>query len=114
MFEIHHQSAGGIEVKPLVDDETWSIGANFNVGAQGASLYPWFYSANGRYTYVRDVFSKGLNNTRDLVVYVPASFDENPLKIYRYVPIFIFNDFSSLNLMIHASISKSQQRVDHA
>jgi hypothetical protein len=67
----------------LVDDQTWSIGANFNVDSQGASIYPWFYSTTGRYTYVRNVMSKELNNTRDLVVYVPASFDENSLKTFR-------------------------------
>lgn len=34
-----------------------------------------------RYGYIRDVWSPQLNNSRDLVVYVPPSYAENPHKV---------------------------------
>jgi len=34
-----------------------------------------------RYGYIRNVWSPQLNNSRDLVVYVPPSYAENPHKV---------------------------------
>jgi hypothetical protein len=42
-----------LQVKPLVADSTWSIGANFQIllppQASQATLFPWFYSKAGQY-----------------------------------------------------------------
>jgi enterochelin esterase-like enzyme len=76
-------SALNIQVKALVDDNVWMIGANHFVDSEESYIFPWFYTQNGRYTYVRDVFSPQLNNTRDVVVYLPPSYDENPFKTYN-------------------------------
>ena len=37
-------------------------------------------AASGSYTYIRDVVSQELGNTRDLVIYTPPSYYENPFK----------------------------------
>lgn len=74
-------SEGGIDVKPLVDDDVWANGANTHVPAGGGFVYPWFVYTEGSYWYIRDVHSPQLNNTRDLVVYVPPSYFENTFKV---------------------------------
>lgn len=73
-----------LQFKTLVDDNTWSIGGNFFLNLPGFSsavkVYPYFYSTSGMYRYIRNVTSPQLNNTRDLVVYTPPSYNENFLK----------------------------------
>lgn len=78
-------SAGNIEVKPLLGDSTWCNGANTFIGPNGGAVYPWFYSTNGWYGYLRGIYSPQLQNTRDLVIYVPPSYAENPYKNYSQV-----------------------------
>jgi predicted alpha/beta superfamily hydrolase len=87
-------SAGNIQVKPLISDTNWANGANSYIPAGGSFVYPWFYRTNGEYTYVYGVFSPQLNNTRDLVVYVPPSYDENPYK--HYGDVLIMHDGQNL------------------
>ena len=73
----------------LVGDNTWQVGANAQVTVTASSgtqswytnVYPWFGSQPGRYEYVYGVYSPQLQNTRDLVVYLPPSYDENPYKV---------------------------------
>lgn len=73
-----------LQFKTLVDDNTWSIGGNFFLTLPGFSsavkVYPYFYSTSGMYRYIRNVTSPQLNNTRDLVIYTPPSYNENFLK----------------------------------
>lgn len=82
-------AAGVFSFKALVGDADWQIGANEMVALGGASgdatvaFYPFFYSNAGRYQVVPGIYSPQLDDTRDLVVYVPPSFDENPYKQYR-------------------------------
>lgn len=56
--------------------------------------YPWFHSGQGRYTYIRNVQSPQLKNVRDLVVYLPPSYDENPFK--RYDDVLVMHDGQNL------------------
>ncbi len=75
-----------LSFKPLVDDQAWSVGANFEVAVPDASagvdggyaltVYPFFVNREGEYLYVRNVVSPQLNNTRDLVVYIPPRCGE--------------------------------------
>jgi len=78
-----------LQMKVLVDDTTWQLGANSQVEVPSESssviLYPFFYSTTGEYLYETGVFSPQLNNTRDLVIYTPPSYVENPFKTIRYV-----------------------------
>ena len=39
-------------------------------------------SGSSRYTYIRDVVSQELGNTRDLVIYTPSSYYENQFKLF--------------------------------
>ena len=73
-------------VKALIDDSQWQLGANSVVSdSKGWVVFPFFFSTAGRYEYVRSVPSRALGNTRDIVVYVPPSFDENPYKLYDHL-----------------------------
>ncbi|KAH3743721.1 alpha/beta hydrolase [Pelomyxa schiedti] len=78
-----------LQIKVLVGDSTWQIGANsiFNIQESTSQLdvYPWFYTKNGVYQYIRNVISPQLHNKRDLVIYTPPSFYENTLKTYKNV-----------------------------
>jgi len=78
-----------LQMKPLVGDSSWSIGANMQVvvprGSASVALYPWFRSKSGRYSVVGSVYSPQLNNTRPIVVYTPPSYLENTLKVQRNV-----------------------------
>ena len=47
------------------------------------SLTPWFGTQPGRYEYIYNVYSPQLNNVRDLVVYLPPSYDEQPYKMFN-------------------------------
>ena len=43
-------------------------------------VLPLAASGSYRFTYIRDVVSQELGNTRDLVIYTPPSYYENPFK----------------------------------
>lgn len=76
-----------LEWKPLVDDSTWSRGNNYRVApGQTVDIYPHFYTAAGRYERRWASFhSTVLGNDRGVWVYLPPSYDENPLARYPVV-----------------------------
>ena len=104
-----------LEVKTLIDDRTFQVrcaflvvvvrpflftladpstkfqvGPNERIRVVGSndrtvSLYPFFRSPKGRFEIIPDVFSPQLGNSRNVIVYIPASYDENPLKPYDNV-----------------------------
>ncbi len=60
-------------------------------------MFPFFKVQSGRYEYIHNVISKKLGNTRDVVVYLPPSYDENLIKSRYDILIMqdgqnIFND----------------------
>jgi enterochelin esterase-like enzyme len=98
------QSAERVEYKVLLDDSQWAVGANaaatLATGETNVSYYPWFGSQTGRHESVRNVVCEkcGAGATvRDVVVWLPPSFDENPLAVYADVLVMqdgenVFND----------------------
>ena len=78
-------SATAGEFKALIADSVWAVGSNAAISGGTQPYTPWFDSGGGRYEYVRNVPSSAFQNTRDLVVYVPPSFDENPYAAYADV-----------------------------
>lgn len=114
-------AAGPLEVKVLVDDERWMLGANHHiflvetasssgVGANFTTtnatssaaepMYPWFYTYTGSLTKIEKVYSPELHNTRDVIYYLPPSYNENTLKQYRNVLVMhdgqnLFNPLTS-------------------
>jgi hypothetical protein len=78
------QQQRSLEFKALINDKTWALGANGWADTAETSIeyFPWFKKTTGRYEYLRQVPSPQFGNTRDVVVYVPPSYDENTLKIY--------------------------------
>jgi predicted alpha/beta superfamily hydrolase len=87
-------AAGDADVKPLVNDATWSVGANYHVRA-GATLdiYPFFVPAAGTFATIRNFWSPQLSNSRTLLVYLPPSYAQNPLKRY---PVLYMHDGQNL------------------
>jgi len=86
------------EVKLLVKDSTWMLGANHHVDLSLEStltLYPWFNTkAGSTATIIKNVYSKELNNTRDVILYLPPSYNENTYK--RYKNVLIMHDGQNL------------------
>ena len=77
-----------MNVKVLVADKTWMLGANHHVAlddANSTAIYPWFYTYKGTLEIVEKVWSEELKNFRDVIVYKPPSYEENTLKVHRNV-----------------------------
>jgi predicted alpha/beta superfamily hydrolase len=87
-------TVGDLDVKPLINDATWSTGGNYHVKA-GATLdvYPFFGPSVGSFSQVTNLFSPQLNNSRTLLLYLPPSYGENPLKRY---PVLYMHDGQNL------------------
>ena len=73
-------------MKPTVGGR-WSIGSNYLVDVSSSQkrsksvvIYPWFLQSQGSYTYLRNMYSPQLKNSRDLVIYLPPSYIENGLR----------------------------------
>lgn len=76
-----------LEWKPLLDDATWSRGRNYRAEpGQTVDVYPHFRTTAGRYERRYLGFaSRILGNTRNVWVYYPPSYTENPLARYPVV-----------------------------
>ncbi len=66
--------ASGNTCKPLLDDQTWSIGPNYATG----DIWPHFAHAHG--SYRRSELAG-----RGVWIYAPPSYDENPRQTYPVV-----------------------------
>ena len=77
------------EFKVLADDETWEQGSNHHIDLteeMTRDIYPWFNTKSGdTNTILKNVYSKELNNTRDIIFYLPPSYYENSLKTYSNI-----------------------------
>ena len=87
-------SVDQLEVKVLVDDTIWMIGANHHINNvltgednRKEEIYPWFYTFKGTTEILGHVYSKELGNYRDVIVYRPPSYLENTLKMHKNVLI---------------------------
>jgi hypothetical protein len=76
-----------LEIKALLDDQVWQIGSNsklflaYNGNSEyRADVYPWFDKSQGSLDYIRSLYSPQLKNSRDVIMFLPASFYENHLK----------------------------------
>lgn len=91
-----------LSFKVLVNDQDWQTGANEQLVVDGLSAsyayaaYPWFGSQTGQYVYINDVYSPQLNNTRDLVLYLPPSYTENTLKWFGPDSVLVMHDGQNL------------------
>jgi predicted alpha/beta superfamily hydrolase len=87
-------SAGDIDIKPLINDATWSTGANYRVKAgTTVDIYPFFTAATGSMAFVSSIYSPQLNNSRSLRIYLPPSYYTNTLKRY---PVLYMHDGQNL------------------
>ncbi len=82
------------EVKPLIDDTTWSLGPNYMV-APGATadIYPRFTQAKGTWSRAYDFASKALGNSRGVWIYLPPTYVENTL---ARMPVVYMHDGQNL------------------
>lgn len=86
-----------LEYKPLLDDATWSRGANYRVGpGQTVDVYPHFTTAKGRWERHWTKFhATKLDNDRGVWLYLPPSYDENPDPGNRF-PVLYMHDGQNL------------------
>lgn len=86
-------SSSNLEVKVLINDKTWMIGSNHHISISSAAgngtdhMYPWFFTTKGTLTTINKVYSSELQNFRDVIFYLPPSYNENTLKSYHNVLI---------------------------
>jgi predicted alpha/beta superfamily hydrolase len=73
-------SVAQVEMKPLLDDTTWSRGPNYVMRrGETADVYPHFVTVKGTVKQLFSAFhSTLLGNDRVVWVYLPPSYDENP------------------------------------
>ncbi|KAJ1430975.1 Alpha/Beta hydrolase protein [Ochromonadaceae sp. CCMP2298] len=85
-----------LEVKVLIADDRWMLGANHFIPqhSNGTALYPWFFTYSGSLSTISNVYSKELNNFRDIIYYTPPSYSENTLK--RYKNLLVMHDGQNL------------------
>ena len=87
-------SMGDVELKPLINDATWSVGANYVVRAgTTVDIYPFFQSRTGTLVKVNNFSSPQLGDTRTLRIFLPPSYSLNPLKRY---PVLYMHDGQNL------------------
>src|SRR5438105_4394727 len=84
-----------LEFKPLLDDMTWSRGANDRVQPDAiADVYPHFNTPKGRvFKLIASFHSNVLGNDRGVWAYLPPSYDENPEATY---PVLYMHDGQNL------------------
>lgn len=81
--------SAAIELKPLVDDTLWAKGTNYRTTVGGTiDIYPYFFSTGGRLETHADFGVQNLPD-RDVIVYLPPSYDENLDKTY---PMIVMQD----------------------
>lgn len=94
------------EFKVLVDDEQWQLGGNEAAQVTSApavlTIAPWFVQPVGAFAVLfQDVPAPAFQNTRDVVVYVPAPYLENTHPEARWETLLmhdgqnVFNDSTS-------------------
>lgn len=98
LFELEVTIPGGetLEWKPLLDDKDWSHGPNYKTkGGQTVDIYPHFYTSSGRLDKPDDLQDFPGDNLapRDVWVYLPPSYDENPTAKY---PVLYMHDGTNL------------------
>ncbi len=84
------------EFKPLLNDAAWSTGGNYKVTPatpQSVHIYPFFGAPQGKTVAVPGFYSPQLNNRRDITLYLPPSYGENPAKRY---PVLYMHDGQNL------------------
>ncbi|WP_246357674.1 alpha/beta hydrolase [Pyxidicoccus fallax] len=87
-------SAGDVDLKPLINDTRWATGGNYRVRAgTTVNIFPFFGPSTGTRQQFDNFWSPQLGNTRTLRFYLPPSYSENPLKRY---PVLYMHDGQNL------------------
>eukprot|EP01116_Phalansterium_solitarium_P004917 TRINITY_DN1612_c0_g1_i1.p1 TRINITY_DN1612_c0_g1~~TRINITY_DN1612_c0_g1_i1.p1 ORF type:complete len:384 (-),score=74.00 TRINITY_DN1612_c0_g1_i1:152-1303(-) len=87
-----------LELKVLIDDTIWQVGANVTTDVRDQpavlDIYPFFFSRSGQYTVLDDVYSPQLGNQRSVGVYLPLSYHENHFT--PAYPVLVMHDGQNL------------------
>ncbi len=84
------------QFKVLINDSTWSTGGNYQVTAstpRSIDIYPFFGASQGSLVTIPGFYSPQLNNSRDITLYLPPSYNENTAKRY---PVLYMHDGQNL------------------
>lgn len=98
-YDIDCKEATDCEIKVLVNDKDWMLGSNHHIPStlfqddtnssmsNTDTFFPWFYTTKGSLYTIHDVYSSELKNKRDIIFYLPPSYNENTLKHYENILI---------------------------
>jgi predicted alpha/beta superfamily hydrolase len=87
-------TAGDLDVKPLINDSAWSTGGNYHLkSGVTADVYPFFGASAGTFAQINNFASPQLGNSRTLILYLPPSYNENTAKHY---PVLYMHDGQNL------------------
>ncbi len=93
VFEWRGDAGAAFEWKPLLDDATWAVGANFRATpGTTTDIWPFFQPSGGR-VEEQTVPTPAFGGTRDVLVYLPPGYDENAT--HRY-PVLVMQDGHNL------------------
>jgi len=95
-----------VELKVLDNDRVWMIGSNYKLTLSPSSnstviIYPWFSTGQGKIQTEGNIYSPQFDNTRNLLLYLPPSYSENPFKVYYFILMFIICLFIIIYLLNH-------------
>eukprot|EP01038_Epipyxis_sp_PR26KG_P018891 gene18891-26749_t len=92
------ESKKQLELKVLIQDKDFMLGANHHVIISESNssevIYPWFHTYSGSLITKTKIYSSTLNNFRDVILYLPPSYNENTLK--RYKNVLVMHDGQNL------------------
>jgi predicted alpha/beta superfamily hydrolase len=89
------EAAAPVEWKPMIDDQTWARGPNYLVQPGAAiDVFPHFQATSGQVKLYKQGFvSQNLPDPRDVWVYLPPAYDENPR---AHFPVLYMHDGQNL------------------
>jgi predicted alpha/beta superfamily hydrolase len=104
VFEVQAPQGQVIEFKPVIESSvgatgspglTWSVGANYKIlGGSTRDVYPHFFNYQGKVvTLFSQFISHVLTPNRDVLAYLPPSYDENKAATY---PVLYMHDGQNL------------------
>jgi predicted alpha/beta superfamily hydrolase len=88
------KAKGTLQFKPLLDDQSWSIGPNYAVKAgSSVEVWPHFHAVTGTVTRIDGWYSNDLANTRPVYVYTPPGYSEQTGEAF---PVIYMHDGQNL------------------
>lgn len=93
-YNLQDVGAKLLQAKVILDEKAWQIGANEVLALPNGDqyhnvwhIYPWFFQQQGSIELHPNIFAPQFQDYRDVIIYLPPSFYENPYKVQTQVLI---------------------------